>query len=212
MGKADNLSKREVRGRSGKASAQVIKRLALEERALTLRACGMSYAQIALDIVVSEAEAYRLVEDSLTRHRSLASESRERARDLELLRLDMAMRGIASRVQEGDLDAIDRWLRVSSQRSKLAGLDSPDAVDLSIHVSMTPTDRIESMRDRLRESAEVSTRRRAMLSPAQELPASYMVVGDQEEDSPIPSPMRESSEITSENVHSHNLSDSAIGA
>jgi hypothetical protein len=48
------------------------------------------------------------------------------AAQLELDRMDAALKAIWPSVQDGNLQAMDRWLKLSAERRKLLGLDAPD--------------------------------------------------------------------------------------
>ena len=48
------------------------------------------------------------------------------AAQLELDRMDAALKAIWPSVQDGNLQAMDRWLKLSAERRKMLGLDAPD--------------------------------------------------------------------------------------
>ena len=48
------------------------------------------------------------------------------AAQLELDRMDAALKAIWPAVQDGNLQAMDRWLKLSAERRKMLGLDAPD--------------------------------------------------------------------------------------
>ena len=111
------------------------KKIALTERqktAIALRKSGASYRAIAAHIAAlpgnekySEGLAHADVTACLKALVSQTSLDTEEYRSLELERLDTAQLAIAKKVQAGDLQAIDRWLRISERRSALLGLDAP---------------------------------------------------------------------------------------
>jgi len=110
-----------------------------ERRAYVLaqRKGGYTYAQIArmaiekfkenkLPAGWDERYAYKDVQRELQR---LREETKEEAADLvqlEIERLDAALKAVAPKVQQGHLGAIDRWIRLSESRRKLLGLDAPE--------------------------------------------------------------------------------------
>jgi hypothetical protein len=56
--------------------------------------------------------------------------SREMFRALEVARLEMLQTGLWTKATNGDLDAIDRVLKIMDRRSKLLGLDQPTRIDI----------------------------------------------------------------------------------
>ena len=117
------------------SSRAAAKKIALTERqqtALSLRKSGATYRAIASHISLlpgnekySEGLAHADVTACLKALVSQTSLDTEEYRSLELERLDTAQLAIAKKVQAGDLQAIDRWLRISERRAALLGLDAP---------------------------------------------------------------------------------------
>jgi len=111
------------------------KKIALAERqqiALSLRKSGASFRAIAGHISTlpnnekySEGLAHHDVSTCLKAINEKTALDTEEYRSLELERLDTAQLAIAKKVQSGDLQAIDRWLRIAERRSALLGLDAP---------------------------------------------------------------------------------------
>jgi uncharacterized membrane protein YccC len=103
------------------------RRLAAAERqrqALELRKAGVSFVKIAQMLGYKGGPgAFYAVSAALKR--TLEQPAAE-LRKLEGERLDMALQAIATRVRQGDLGAIDRWLRCCESRRKLDGLDAPE--------------------------------------------------------------------------------------
>lgn len=115
----------------GKASARKEKARVRRVRALAYRLSGLSTTQIGDQLGVSEQQAHKLVQESMRR---VESPMVEEMRDLENQRLDRAQAAIWSNVLNGDLKAVDAFLRISARRAKLNGLDEPDKVDISMSV------------------------------------------------------------------------------
>ena len=117
------------------SARQSAKKTALMERrhtALSLRKSGASYRAIAAHIAAipghegySEGRAHADIAACLKAINEQTSLDTEEYRSLELERLDIAQLAIAKKVQAGDLQAIDRWLRIAERRSALLGLDAP---------------------------------------------------------------------------------------
>lgn len=100
-----------------------------QRKALELRRSGATYIQIAKALgYQTPGGAERAVKASLDRI------TEEPARDvlkLELERLDVALRAIATSVSQGHLGAVDRWIRLSESRRHLLGLDAPAKIDIT---------------------------------------------------------------------------------
>ena len=116
----------------GKAAAKKVSIIERRQTALSLRKSGASYRAIASHISLSpgnekysEGQAHADVTACLKALVSQTGLDTEEYRALELERLDTAQLAIAKKVQAGDLQAIDRWLRISERRSALLGLDAP---------------------------------------------------------------------------------------
>lgn len=99
--------------------------------ALALRLAGLSYEQIGDRLDISPEGALDLVRRTLTRAENLAV---EQMREMEGARLDRAQAAIWTRVLEGDIKAVDSFLRISHRRANLFGLDAPTKIDLSVTV------------------------------------------------------------------------------
>jgi hypothetical protein len=95
-------------------------------RALELRGLGMSYRAIAEALGWrSPATAYGVVQRAM---RKLVREAAAEAVALEADRLDNYLRALAPRALAGDLEALDRAIRISESRRKLLGLDAPQKI------------------------------------------------------------------------------------
>ena len=123
----------------GRNSPTAQRRIEAKERALKaleLRKKGMRYEQIAQQLGYSRrGNAHKAVMKEIE---LLAKECREEAaqvRDLELQRLDALYLKAWEAVEEGDLPAIDRCLRVQERRAKLLGLDAAEKIEHSGVVS-----------------------------------------------------------------------------
>lgn len=99
--------------------------------ALALRMAGLSFEAIGERLGIGMSGARDLVNRTLER-----AENRlvEQERDLENQRLDRAQAAIWSKVLDGDLKAVDSFLKLSARRAKMNGLDAPIKVDLSVSV------------------------------------------------------------------------------
>ena len=101
--------------------------LALDERrikALDRRKVGISYRGIAQLLGISEFEAWRAVEAALAGRIEQDQGHVAQQRQLEIERLDLVVMVLQQKVRDGDMPAIDRWLKVSDARRRLLGLDA----------------------------------------------------------------------------------------
>lgn len=106
-------------------------RRARRTKALSLRLSGLSYDDIGKHLGVSSHTASDMVNDTLNR---AENRSVDQMRELENQRLDRAQAAIWSGVLRGEMESIDRFLRISQQRSRINGLDAPKKIDLSVGV------------------------------------------------------------------------------
>lgn len=101
--------------------------------ALSLRLAGLTQAQIAARLGI----AVNAVQETLSRELDKGRPSDEQIRqmrELENARLDRVQAAIWSKVLEGDLKAVDSYLRISQRRARMNGFDAPIDVTLSITV------------------------------------------------------------------------------
>jgi hypothetical protein len=107
------------------------------QQALDLRLAGYTFDAIAQQLgYTSRSSAYRAVGRAFRRIRAGADQSAETLRALEDARYDRMLRAIDDKVQQGDLAAIDRALRISHARRELWGLDAPTRIDTGVSPAM----------------------------------------------------------------------------
>ena len=121
---------REVaRGQAPSVSAA--ERKAQRVEILALRLAGFSSTQIAdrMDIGVKEVDA--AIEQTLesTKNRAVSE-----MRELENSRLDRAQSAIWSEVVKGNVQAINTFLRISQQRSKINGIYAPKKIEMNVGI------------------------------------------------------------------------------
>jgi hypothetical protein len=93
--------------------------------ALKLRQGGMTYEEIAERLELSgRGAAYNLVKRHLKRY---VDEPAQEALGLELSRLDTLTRLLTPQIAEGNLKAMDTYLKVMDRRAKYLGLDDYEA-------------------------------------------------------------------------------------
>jgi hypothetical protein len=114
----------------GPAKGGAEAKAALKLQALELRQRGFSYRRIAAEIGRSVAAAHNFVRESLE---ELAADQKREAGKLvalELARLDKLAAAIWPKANCGDVQAIDRLLKILERRAKYLGLDQPEKLTL----------------------------------------------------------------------------------
>lgn len=99
--------------------------------AINLRLYGLTWAEIGARLDISEDGARDLVLRTLERAENVAVDS---LRELENQRLDRAQLAIWTKVLQGDLKAIDAFLRISSARRQMNGLNAPQKVEVNMQI------------------------------------------------------------------------------
>lgn len=94
----------------------------LLDKALFMRSAGRSYLYIADKLGRNSDEIRTLVRDYIKS--SVDVETRREAVKLDLIRLDDMMTAVYERAKNGEIDCIDRVLKIMERKSKLMGLDA----------------------------------------------------------------------------------------
>jgi transposase len=129
---ADELAETDDTERRGdKKSVAVSERDANRIEALSLRLAGFSFDQIATRLDVSVPTVIHYISGSLEK-----AENRQVAqmREVENKRLDRAQLSIWESVLKGDLKAIDAFLKISRERSKINGMYAPTKIDMNVGI------------------------------------------------------------------------------
>ncbi|MGV9668648.1 helix-turn-helix domain-containing protein [Nocardia niigatensis] len=100
--------------------ADAINRQKRVARALQLRETGANYRQISQALDISMSTAHKYVKQAMA---EIVREPAESVLQLELSRCDVMLLSIWKSVTKGDLQAIDRALRIMDRRAKLTGVD-----------------------------------------------------------------------------------------
>lgn len=115
-----------------RGDAERIKRLEAKKQALSLRASGATYRQIAETLDISVGVAHNYVQNALKDVQQEIDKEADMLRALEVERLDQMLLALAPMLRanqrEGrtaNLGAIDRALKIMERRAKLLGLDAP---------------------------------------------------------------------------------------
>jgi hypothetical protein len=119
---------------NGKTRPKALELTEKQRRALELRKAGVTLARIAQELGYKDASgAYRAICTALDR---TLREPADAVRDLELERLDKMLFSLELRLIDGDVQAIDRALKIMDRRAKYLGLDAPQGVALGGGVTL----------------------------------------------------------------------------
>jgi hypothetical protein len=125
-----------------------------DRQAAALRVAGLTYGQIADRLgYANPSGAFKAAERAFT---EMADDPTDRIRQLELARLDDMLVGLWVAARGGNVNAIDRVLRIMERRARLLGLDASDGD------TGTPTKKGESELERAaRKRTERQSRAKA---------------------------------------------------
>jgi len=113
--------------RGNQPSATAAKR---RMRVLEMRKAGLNFQAIANNVKVSSTQVIRDFKRALDEVACGRVLTIQTERSLELQRLEIAMLAIIPKVRQGELPAIDRWLRLCESRRRLLGLNMKSAKSL----------------------------------------------------------------------------------
>ncbi len=109
-----------------------------QQRALVLRRAGATYEQIGQQLGTDAGTAHRLVSSAIA---AIPKEEAKAVLSLELERLDLMLRGgLLERAQGGDVQAIDRVIRIMERRAAYLGIDAPKRTQAEVAADVTVTD------------------------------------------------------------------------
>lgn len=124
-------------------------------QALDMRRRGHSYDEIAKELkIYDKSLARRMV---LTAIANIPREASYEVLELEIARLDRMLAGLSAGAESGDLESVDRALKIQVRRAALMGLDCPKKTEVTganggpIEM-VTAADRIRSRLGRLANS------------------------------------------------------------
>lgn len=100
-------------------------------QALALRIGGLSFQAIGDKLGVTKQAAHALVVNALRDTNAQTAEAADELRRLELERLDTAQAAIWEAVLKGDVQAVDRFVRISKRRGELTGIDAPTKSEIA---------------------------------------------------------------------------------
>lgn len=120
-----------VRGET-KASENRLSANARQKQALELRMAGYGYEAIAERLGYGgPSGAFKAIQSAM---KATLKEPADAVRELEVKRLDTMLAGIWIAVRNGNLQAIDRALKIMTRRAELLGLDAPARVNVDLMV------------------------------------------------------------------------------
>lgn len=108
---------------------------ARQAQALQMRLTGATYEQIGMAMGVHKSSAWKLVEHAMER---TIQEPADNVRALEVRRLDRWLFAINTQILAGQLEFLDRGLKIMARRAALLGLDMP------VKVAPTTPDGLET--------------------------------------------------------------------
>lgn len=94
-----------------------------KHRVLELRLAGRMLWEIAEELGMPEGSVASILSKELEKLESEIRESAERLRTIEMVRLEKIGEALYQRSVDGELPAVDRFLKVQERRAKLLGLD-----------------------------------------------------------------------------------------
>ena len=119
------MSMRKKPPNRSKTGRLAVAALDISEKAVQLRRKGLSCDEIGKALGCSRSTAWEAINRWLVAKRADIKEAADDVREMELARMDEMMAGIYPTALQGDMQAIDRVLRIMERRAKLLGIDAP---------------------------------------------------------------------------------------
>src|SRR5699024_8410222 len=110
------------------ANAKEFERAERKKNAVELRLAGASYRDIGNALGCSTVTAMNDCKEALA---EIPMQQADEMRTVELSRLDLLQRAVWGKAIKGDLQAVDRALKIIDRRAKLLGLDAPQQVQIT---------------------------------------------------------------------------------
>lgn len=111
--------------KENRTSASTARAIEHREHALALRRAGRSYRAIGEELKISKTRAHQLVSEGLEESREQIMAHADELRAETLSRLDGMLQKVYPNAEAGDVQAVDRVLKIEERRAKLLGLDAP---------------------------------------------------------------------------------------
>lgn len=128
-GKAKKKTARGKRGARQTAAALAIEKR--REQATKLKLAGWSYRDIAAHLKCSLGTVASDIGAVLQRAQEKSEDYIERERAISVARLEKAVQGIWPNVESGELDAVDRLVRIEARRARTIGFEAPEKRELT---------------------------------------------------------------------------------
>lgn len=151
----DRKTARPAKKKRKRSSKQVAAGLAIvqrREKVAKFKLAGWTVRDIAGHLKCSVGTVQSDIDAAYAAAEDNAEAYIKREKAISLARLEVANKGIWPGVEAGDLDAVDRLVKLESRRAKTIGFDAPEKRDLNAHVTGVALDDI----DELRKSAEAN--------------------------------------------------------
>lgn len=135
-----------ARGNTSATDAIEAAALDRDTKALNLRIGGKTFDYISAKLGFGgRSNAHRAVRRRLAAMRTDCEEKAEELKQLELARLDRLQRALWSAGIKGEVEAIDRILRIMARRAALEGLDKPKG--LTVELSRAIDDALDRVKN-----------------------------------------------------------------
>ena len=90
---------------------------------LKMRQAGLNYREIGKQFGIAHTTAYRAVKRVMEEIKKETKETAKEHLEIDLLRLEDAVKAIYAKVLKGDLKAIDRLVNIIDKKSRILGYD-----------------------------------------------------------------------------------------
>lgn len=126
----------------------IVERAKKRNRILELRAAGLTEAQIAEQLGMSQPNVSRSINRALTRWAEQDAQNAEQVRAMKLFELDQLKRAVWAKALKGDLGAVREATKIIALQSRIAGADAPMCVErhttVEVGIDTAEIDRMES--------------------------------------------------------------------
>ncbi len=110
--------------RNSPTHPRIVRAKAREEKSLELRMAGYTYEKIGEELGITAQAAFAAVKRAITNQAKKRSEDVETYRQMQLHQLDKLQSSLWDKAINGDVNAVDRILKILDRRAKLLGIDA----------------------------------------------------------------------------------------
>ncbi len=96
-----------------------------QQEAIALRKAGYTLAEIGAAMGVTKERIWFVIDSAMQEYRDDIKRGLDELRAIEIARLDRMLQAVWKAAAGGDLQSVDRVLRISERRARLLGLDAP---------------------------------------------------------------------------------------